>query len=63
MLRNFNVRTYVNFTRVNKIETILVGRSRVNVKLLRLRAACHTLPLCCLRAYTRENYATIEILL
>ena len=33
-MRNFYVRTHVNFTRVNKIETMHV-RSRVNVKVER----------------------------
>ena len=59
------MRTDVNLTRVNKIET-LYGMSGVYVK-VEPRVAFHTLPLFHLRTsilralFARKNYATVEI--
>ena len=65
MSRIFSVRTDVNLTRVNKIET-LYGMSGVYVK-VEPRVAFHRLPLFHLRRsilralIARKNYATVEI--
>ena len=68
--RDFYVRTHVNFTRLNKIET-MYGRSRVNVKVEPRSTFTFTCSLsyiasisfthvnfACVRT---ENYATVEI--
>ena len=70
LLRNFSVRTHVNFTRVNIIEA-MYKRPRVNGKVERGSTFTFTLDLpympCILftrlkfSAYARKNYATGEI--
>ena len=69
-MRNFYVRTHVNFTRVNKIETMHV-RSRVNVKVEPRSTFTFMGGLSYIAfisftrldfpAFARKNYATVEI--